>query len=95
MKPHDYNTTATRMTIDEAGTLQKFYSLTDQLSRTRHVRFTGKLDDVDNIEWHFKYRGHPLSLQYDIYNGVTLMSQDSKDAKAAIKLVVKLKGKTV
>lgn len=90
MKPYDHNTGVTTV-IDEHGSLQKFYLLTDRLSKTRFVRFTNKLDEADSIEWHFKYHGHPLTLQYDIYNGVTLTPQTSKDVSAATKLAVKLK----
>ncbi len=93
MKPNDYNTMSERMVIDESGSLQKFYLLTHELSKSRHVRFTGKMDDADNIEWHFKYYGHPLALQYDIYNGVTLLPKNSKDVGAASKLATKLRGK--
>ncbi len=90
METYELNTNVSTV-IDENGSLQKFYSLTNQLSKTRHVRFTNKLDDADNIEWHFKYRGHQLTLQYNIYNGVTLMPQKTKDINAAAKLAVKLK----
>lgn len=90
MKPNDNNTGITTV-IDENGSLQTFYLLTDKLSKTRFVRFTNKLDEADSIEWHFKYHGHPLTLQYDIYNGVTLTPHTSKDITAATKLAVKLK----
>ena len=93
MKPNEYNTTNESMVIDESGSLQRFYLLTNELSRIRHVRFVSKMDEADNIEWHFKYYGHPIALQYSIYNGVTLMPQNSKDITAASKLAVKLKGK--
>lgn len=90
MKPDDNNTAVTTV-IDENGSLQTFYLLTDKLSKTRFVRFTNKFDEADAIEWHFKYHGHPLTLQYDIYNGVTLTPLTSKDITAATKLAVKLK----
>jgi hypothetical protein len=94
MKPNDYNTTFSTI-IDDNATLQQFYGLTNELSRIRKVRFTSKQDEVDNIEWNFKYRGYPLSLSYNIYSGVTLKPQNNtdKDAKAVIELVGKLKGK--
>lgn len=94
MKPNEFNTMTESMVIDEHGSLQTFYMLTNKLSKTRHVRFVSKFDDADNIEWQFKYYGHPLSLQYNIYNGVTLMLQNTiKDINAASKIAVKLKGK--
>lgn len=78
MKPDDYNTTYSTI-IDDSASLQQFYTLTNQLSRNKKVRFVGKLDDADIIEWNFKYRGYPLTLQYNIYNGVTLSYQNAKD----------------
>jgi len=92
MKPNDYNTNMT--IIDDNATLQQFYGLTNELSRIRKVRFTSKHDEIDNIEWNFKYRGYPLSLNYSIYSGVTLTPQNSKDAKVVVELVGKLKSKT-
>ncbi|MBG9375213.1 hypothetical protein I5907_03155 [Panacibacter sp. DH6] len=94
MKPNDYNTTFSTI-IDDSATLQQFYVLTNELSRIRKVRFTSKHDEVDNIEWNFKYRGYPLSLNYSIYSGVTLTPQNStdKDAKMVMELAGKLKGK--
>ena len=92
MKPNDYNTNMT--IIDDNATLQQFYGLTNELSRIRKVRFTSKHDEIDNIEWNFKYRGYPLSLNYSIYSGVTLAPQNSKDAKVVVELAGKLKSKT-
>ncbi|QEC67613.1 hypothetical protein FRZ67_10040 [Panacibacter ginsenosidivorans] len=92
MRPNDYNTNTT--IIDDNATLQQFYGLTNELSRIRKVRFTSKHDEIDNIEWNFKYRGYPLSLNYSIYSGVTLTPQNSKDAKVVIELAGKLKSKT-
>ncbi len=94
MRPDEYSTLAESMVIDETGSLQKFYLLTNELSSNRHVRFISKTDNADNIEWHFKYHGHPLALQYNIYNGLTLMPQNTKDIGAAGKLAVKLKGRS-
>ncbi len=90
---YDY-TAKGNIIIDETGSLQQFYSLTNTLSKSRHIRFTGKSDEADNIEWRFKYRGHALTLQYNIYNGVSLFAQEEKDAKAVTELMVKLKRKS-
>lgn len=89
MKPIEYNTGNTSTIIDENAGLQEFYKLTNQLSRNRKVRFTNKLDEADSIEWNFKYRGNYFSLQYNIYSGVTLAAQDSKNVKT-VKVVYDL-----
>ncbi len=90
MKPYEYNQT-TPVVINENGGLQEFYRIADVLSKNRRIRFTEKFDDADNIEWHFKYRGNPLALQYNIFNGVTLLSQPGKLQRIADKLIVKMK----
>ena len=82
------------MIIDENGSLQQFYRLTNELSRNKKVQFTGKNDEADNIVWCFKYRGNPLCLQYNIYSGVSLLNQ-GKDLQTANKLADELKAKAV
>ena len=86
-----YHTTATEKVISETGSLTEFYNLTNKLSKTRFVRFTGKNDEADNIEWRFTYRGHKLMLQYNIYSGVSLRTNNIKDMKAVDKLAEKLR----
>lgn len=89
MKPFEYSTT-TEMIINENGSLEQFYRLANVLSKTRHVQFTAKEDDADILEWHFKYRGNQLALQYNIYTGVALLF-NGKDTKTANKLAVRLR----
>jgi hypothetical protein len=89
MKPFEYSTT-TEMVINENGSLQQFYRLANVLSKTRHVHFTAKEDDADILEWHFKYRGNQLALQYNNNTGVTLLF-NGKDAKTANELAVRLR----
>ena len=89
MKPFEYSTT-TEMIINENGSLQKFYRLANALSKTRHVHFTAKEDDADIMEWHFKYRGNELALQYNVYTGVMLLF-GGKNAKTANELAVRLR----
>jgi hypothetical protein len=85
-----YHTTTTEKVINDTGSLTEFYNLTNKLSKTRFVRFTGKNDEADNIEWRFTYRGHKLVLQYNIYNGVSLHTSNIKDSKAVHQLAEKL-----
>jgi len=85
-----YHTTATEKVISDTGSLTEFYNLTNKLSKTRFVRFTGKSDEADSIEWRFTYRGHKLMLQYNIYTGVSLHAGTSKNSKAIEKLAQKL-----
>ena len=90
MKPFEY-TNFTETIINESGNLQEFYRLANVLSQTRHVHLMSKEDDAITVEWHYKYRGDAVSLQYSVYNGVTLL-YSGKDKKHADKLLVRLKG---
>lgn len=87
------NMSQPEMVIDEHGSLQKFYKLTEALSFNKKVQFTSKKDEADNIVWCFKYRGNPLCLQFNIYSGVSLVNQ-GKDLQTANKLATELKAKT-
>ncbi|MFT4153222.1 hypothetical protein [Parafilimonas sp.] len=89
MKPFEYST-FTETVISEDGTLQDFYRLAGVLSKTRHVHLMSKEDDAMVVEWHYKYRGDALSLQYSVYNGVTLL-YNGKDRKNADKIAGRLK----
>jgi hypothetical protein len=89
MKPFEY-TTHTEMVINESGNLQEFYRLANVLSKTRHVHLTSKADDAFLVEWNYTYKGGELSLQYSIYNGVTLV-YNGKDKKYADKLAGRLR----
>jgi len=90
-----YNMAAANNIINEQSSLADFYNFTDKLSKTRFVRFTGKNDEADNIEWKFTYRGRKLTIQYSIYNGVSLFSEKVKDLKIVTKLADKLHLKTL
>ena len=79
------------MVINESGNLQEFYRLANLLSKTRHVHLMSKEDDAIVVEWHYKYRGDALSLQYSIYNGVSLLYSE-KAKKTVDKLAVRLRG---
>ena len=80
----------TEMVINESGNLQQFYRLANVLSKTRHMHLMSKQDDAELLEWHYKYRGNAVSLQYSIYNGVTLV-YNGKDKKYADKIAVRLR----
>ena len=93
MNLNAYNSTYNTI-IDESASLQQFYLFTNQLSRNKKVRFLGKMDDADNIEWNFKYRGYPLTLQYNIYNGIILSQVKGKDLKVVNEVAIILKSKS-
>ncbi len=72
------------------SSLADFYQLTTKLSKLRFVRFTGKEDEADSIQWSFTYHKRRFVLQYSIYNGISLFSEEAKDEKLINKLAGKL-----
>ena len=73
---------AVEAVIDDNCGLKKFNSIANMLMRELKVKFSGKEDDSDTVDWHFKYKGHPLTLHYNIYNGVSIFTQHRKDNDA-------------
>ena len=72
--------------IDDNCGIKKFYSIANMLSRELKVKFTDKQDEFDSVNWDFKYKGHPLKLHYNIYNGVSICPNTAKDNEAASEL---------
>ena len=72
------------------SSLADFYNLTGKLTKIRFLRVTGKLDEVDSICWTFTYRKRKFTLQYSIYNGISLLPDTQKDQKLITKLADKL-----
>ena len=73
---------AVEAVIDDNCGMKKFDSIANMLLRELKVKFLGKQDDSDTVDWHFKYKGHPLTLHYNIYNGVSVLTQNRKDNEA-------------
>jgi hypothetical protein len=79
--------------IDDNCGLKKFYSIANVMARELKVKFVGKEDDSATVEWHFKYKGHPLTLYYNIYNGVSIFQKAGKPNKVISELANFLQGK--
>ncbi len=73
----------TEAIIDDDGGLKRFYEITEILHRNFHIQFTRKEDDFDTIDWEFAFRGHRLTLHYNIYTGISLYPSRTKDADKA------------
>lgn len=88
----------TEAVIDDDGGLKRFYQIADILSDDLQVNFTNKEDDFDAISWDFHLGQHELTLQYSIYNGISMFPTKTKDArkrdnKAVVELANVLEGK--
>lgn len=92
------NLGCTEVVIADDGGLKQFYQAADLLSQELGISFLNKEDDFDTIDWEFKFRGHSLTLHYNIYNGITIFPTKTRDAlnkenKAVIELANLLEGK--
>jgi len=77
----------TEAVIDDNCGLSKFYSIAGTLSDELKVQFINQIDDADTMSWDFKYKKHRLTLQYSIFNGVSILPQPIKDMAGADKAV--------
>jgi hypothetical protein len=76
--------------IDDNCGISKFYSIADTLAKEFKVKFLQKHDEFDTVDWIFKYKGHPLNLHYNIYNGVSISTNNNKDNARVSELAKKL-----
>ena len=88
----------TEAVIDGDGGLKRFYQIAGILSDELKIHFTGKQDDFDAISWNFKMGHHELTLEYSIYNGISMFPTRTKDARkrdnrAVVELANVLEGK--
>ena len=88
----------TEAVIDGDGGLKRFYQIADILSDDLQAVFINKEDDFDAISWDFTINHHQLTLQYSIYNGISVFPTRTKDArrrdnKAVVELANVLEGK--
>lgn len=62
----------TEAIIDDDCGLKRFYEVADILTDELEIRFTQKQDDFDTLTWNFLYKGHILTLHYNIYTGISI-----------------------
>lgn len=68
----------TEAVIDDNCGVSKFYSIADILSEGLHVNFLNQVDDVETLDWDFKYKNHFLTLHYNVFNGVSILPHSTK-----------------
>ncbi|WP_207495382.1 hypothetical protein [Aridibaculum aurantiacum] len=72
--------------IDDNCGMKKFLNIANTLSDELAINFSNKFDNSDSVDWMFLYKGHLLTLHYNIYNGVSICSDDSKHNDAVNEL---------
>lgn len=88
----------TEAIIADNGGLNLFYQVAGIINEDLRLKFLHKEDEFDSISWDFRYKGHSLTLHYNIYNGISVFPTKTKDAlhkdnKAVIELAAILEGK--
>lgn len=88
----------TEAVLADDGSLNLFYQVAGIINEQLHIKFVNKEDEFDAINWDFKYKGHPLTLRYDIYNGISVHPTKThaappKDNLAVVELANILDGK--
>jgi hypothetical protein len=88
----------TEAVLADDGGLNLFYQVADILNEDLRIKFLNKEDEFDSINWDFKYKGHPLTLRYNIYNGISVhptrtSAAQPKDNQAVVELANILEGK--
>lgn len=74
-----YKTDAVEAVIDDNCGMKKFNNITNLLIKDLKVKFLNKNDDSDSVDWHFKYKGHPLTLHFNIFNGLSVSTEKRRD----------------
>ena len=62
----------TEAVLADDGSLNLFYQVAGIINEDLRIKFVNKEDEFDSINWDFKYKGHPLTLHYNIYNGISV-----------------------
>ena len=70
----------TEAVIAENCGFDRFYKIADILAEQLRIRFTNKIDDSDTSYWDFNFKGHRLTLHYNIYDGVSIFPSNSRNA---------------
>ena len=65
--------------IDDNCGVTKFYAIADTLASDLKVNFLNQVDDTDTLDWDFKYKNQLLTLHYNVFNGVSVYPQHTKN----------------
>lgn len=76
--------------IDDNCGISKFYAIADALSTELQVSFVSQVDDAESLDWNFQYKNQVLTLQYNIFNGVSIFPQHKKNLQQENNAVLEL-----
>ncbi len=69
----------TEAVIDDNCGISKFYNIANTLVSDLKIKFMNQVDESENLDWDFKFKGNLLTLHYSMYNGVSIMPQMLKN----------------
>ena len=78
----------TEAVLADDGGLNFFYQVAGIMNDDLRIKFLNKEDEFDSINWDFKYKGHPLTLHYNIYNGISVHPTKTRAAQPKENLAV-------
>lgn len=88
----------TEAIIADDGNLSLFYRVAGIINEDLRIKFVDKEDEFDSINWNFRFKGQPLTLHYNIYNGISVFPTKvngaaSRENKAVVELASVLQDK--
>jgi hypothetical protein len=88
----------TEAVIDDDCGLKRFYEVANILADDLDINFNQKTDDFDSLMWDFAFKGHVLTLHYNIYTGISIYPRKfreapRKDNEAVVEVARFLEGK--
>jgi hypothetical protein len=70
----------TEAIIDDDCGLKRFYEVANILADDLEIQFKNKEDDFDTLTWDFAFKGHTLTLHYNIYTGISIYPRKFREA---------------
>ncbi len=70
----------TEAVIDDDCGLKRFYEVANILPDDLDINFNQKTDDFDSLMWDFIFKGHILTLHYNIYTGISIYPRKFREA---------------
>jgi hypothetical protein len=70
----------TEAIIADDGNLNLFYRVAGIINEDLRIKFLKKEDEFDSINWDFKFKGHHLTLCYNIYTGISVFPTKTREA---------------
>jgi hypothetical protein len=71
----------TEAIIDEDCGLKRFYEVANILMQGFNIEFAEKEDEMDTLNWIFRFKNSLLTLHYNIYTGISIYPFKFREAQ--------------